>query len=196
MTDAIWPRNIDADGVHEQEVLGVLLQAHLVDHPGGHGEGGDAGSTDHGVDLLPCRNRLRNLAKSTPPTVSKTKATRPRPMISRVSTVRKASACMLEGHGDAQEQGDQVGQHLLGRLGQAVQHAALADQVAEHQEADRATTLRGDTMPGDDGDDDGEQDAWWSWRRAWAHTPCGCSRSFLVVISRMTGGWTMGTRAM
>ena len=30
--------NVDADGMHQQEILVVLLQAQLVDHTGGHGE--------------------------------------------------------------------------------------------------------------------------------------------------------------
>ena len=34
--------NVDADGVHQQEILIVLLQAHLMYHTGRHGECGDA----------------------------------------------------------------------------------------------------------------------------------------------------------
>ena len=47
------PADVGPGGVHQQEVVGVLLPAHLVDHAGGHGEGGDARRSDHGVDLLP-----------------------------------------------------------------------------------------------------------------------------------------------
>ena len=42
-------RNVDADGIHQQEILVVLFQAHLVDHTAAHGEGRDAGRADHGV---------------------------------------------------------------------------------------------------------------------------------------------------
>ena len=40
-------------------------------------------------------NRLRNLANSTPPAVSKMNATSPRPMIISVSTLKKYSACIF-----------------------------------------------------------------------------------------------------
>ena len=44
--------NVDADGVHEKEVLGVFLEAHLVNDTAGHRERGNTCGTDHGVDLL------------------------------------------------------------------------------------------------------------------------------------------------
>ena len=47
------PGDVGADGVHQQVILIVLLQGHLLDDPGGHGEGGDARAPNHGVDLLP-----------------------------------------------------------------------------------------------------------------------------------------------
>ena len=61
------------------------------------------------------------------------------------------------GDGQAQKQRDQVGQHLLGGLGQAVQHAALTDQVAEHQKADQRHAAGGKDAR-HRGDEDGEQD--------------------------------------
>ena len=47
LTAHVGPRR-----VHEQEQAGVLLLAHPVDHPAGHGEGGYARRADHGVDLF------------------------------------------------------------------------------------------------------------------------------------------------
>ena len=43
--------DVRAHGVHEEEVLGILLDADLVDDSGGHGDSGDAGGADHRVDL-------------------------------------------------------------------------------------------------------------------------------------------------
>ena len=63
-----------------------------------------------------------------------------------------------EGNGDAQQQRDQVGQVVLCRFGQAVEHAALPDQVAEHQEAHQRDR-GGSHQAGHEGDHDGEQNA-------------------------------------
>ena len=48
-------RDIDADGIHEQEILVILFQPHFVDHPPAHGERGNARRADHGVELFALR---------------------------------------------------------------------------------------------------------------------------------------------
>ena len=64
----------------------------------------------------------------------------------------------LAGHGEAQDDGDQVCQGRLGGLAQGVQHAALPQQVSEHEEAYQCHAGRcGQT--GYDGDDNGKENA-------------------------------------
>ena len=54
---------------------------------------------------------------------------------------------MRDGDGNAQQQRNQVGQHLLRGLGQRVEHAALAQQIAEHQKADQRHRRRARPIP-------------------------------------------------
>ena len=56
----------------------------------------------------------------------------------------------LAGHGQAQHDGDEVCEDVLRRFTQGVQHAALPQQVAEHQKAHQCYTGRSHE-PGDDG---------------------------------------------
>src|SRR5699024_2343397 len=149
-------RNIDAHRVHEQEVLVVLLQAHLIDDTGRHGESGNTGSTDHGVDLFLAEDVVQlgneNAAHGVEDESDEAQAEDHQRL-----GVEEALRLHLGGHGQAQEQGDQVGQDFLCRLGQAVQNAALTDQVAEHQETDEGNAA-GSKDARDHGDEDGEQD--------------------------------------
>ena len=43
---------VGADGVHQKMVGAVLSDTHFLNDTGGHGECGDPGSADHGVDLV------------------------------------------------------------------------------------------------------------------------------------------------
>lgn len=100
----------------------------------------------------------------------------------------------VERDGDAEEDRDKVRQHLLRRLGQRVQHAALANQVAEHQEADERDCLRGKDAR-DDRDDDGEENAccFGDLLRLIRHA----DESLLLRCQQADdGGWTMGTSAI
>ena len=60
-----------------------------------------------------------------------------------------------EGDGDAQQQGDQIGQLILGGLRQGGEHSALPDEIAEHKEAHQSHR-GGGYQPGDHRDDNGE----------------------------------------
>ena len=44
--------HIGAHGVHEEEVVAVVLQSHIMTDTGGHWHGGDSGIANEGVDLL------------------------------------------------------------------------------------------------------------------------------------------------
>ena len=63
----------------------------------------------------------------------------------------------LEAHGQAQRDGDDVHQGVLSGVGQAVAHAALTEQVAQHEHADEGGGV-GHQQDDEDGDQNGEHD--------------------------------------
>ena len=152
-------RNVNADGVHQQEVLVVLRQAHLVDHTAAHGEGRDAGRADHGVDLLALgQEEVEQLGEQDAARGIEHEGEQAQSQNQEGVGADEFVGRHLAGDGHAQQDGDQVGQGVLGGLAQGVQHAALTQQVAEHQEADQRHAGGGD-QAGHHRDHDGEQDA-------------------------------------
>ena len=130
-----------------------------MDDAGGHREGRDTGRTDHGIDFPALRQEQvqelghQNTARRVEDEGNKAEAHDEQRL--RLQELRRVH---VERDGDAEKDRDKVRQHLLRRLGQRVQHATLANQVAEHQEADKRNGLRGKDAR-DDRDDDGEEDA-------------------------------------
>ena len=59
------------------------------------------------------------------------------------------------GHGQAQQQRDEVGQHLLRRLRERIEYQTLAQEVPNIRNPTSATLLGGNA--GDEGDEDGEE---------------------------------------
>lgn len=148
--------DIDPHRVHQQEVLVVLGQPHLVDDPGGHGEGRNARRTDHGVDLG-LGEEVVDLGHQNTAHRVKDKGHQTQAEDHEGFGGEEIGGLHLGGDGQAQEEGDEVGQILLGGLGKAFQHAAFPDQVAEHQKSDEGHAAGGH-QTGDDGDEDGEKD--------------------------------------
>ena len=103
------------------------------------------------------------------------------------------SACILKAI-VMPEKGDQVGQHVLGCLTQAVQFAALPDEITKHQESNqgyRTWGARPATMVTIIGNK----------IRVVRETLFGLysismALSFLVVTILMAKGWIMGTKAI
>ena len=150
-------RDVDTDGVHQQEILVVLLEAQLVDDTAAHGEGRDAGCADHGVELFALREEeVRQLCEQHTAGGVKHKGHEAQRKDEQSVGPHELVGGHLPGHGQAQHDRDEVGQHILGRLGQGVQHAALAQQVAEHEEADQRHT-GGRDKPGQHSDHNREQ---------------------------------------
>ena len=142
--------------MHQQEVGGIgLLALHLGD-AGGHGHGGDAGGADEGIDLL-LQEEVHKLGQQHAAGGAEAEG-------------HHAHAHDLDGlpgqegagggggaHGDAQEDGDDVHQLVLGGLVQTLHHAALLKQVAQHQAGDQRAG-GGHQQGHKYGDDDGEED--------------------------------------
>ncbi len=150
-------RDVDADGVHQQEVLRILLEPHLVHDAAGHGESGDARRADHGVDLL-LEEEVEELGEQHAARGIHHKGDQAKAQDEQRVKGEELGGLHAQRDGDAKENGHEVGQHLLRGIGQGVEHAALADEVAEHQEAHQRRCRRREHR-GDDGDDDGEEDA-------------------------------------
>ena len=150
-------RDVDTDRVHQQEILVVLSQAHLVDDAPAHRERRNACRADHRVDFFALgQEQIQQLGEENAAGGVKNK---------RDQTQRQDQQCVgpdefvgghLARHGQAQHNRDKVRQYVLRGLGQGVQHAALAQQVAEHEEADQRHT-GGRDKPGQHSDHNREQ---------------------------------------
>ena len=151
-------RDVDTDGVHQQEILVVLLEAQLVDDAAAHREGRDAGSTDHGVELFALREEeIHQLCEQHTAGGVKHKGHEAQRKDEQSVGPHELVGGHLAGHGQAQHDGDEVCEDVLRRFTQGVQYAALPQQVAEHQKAHQCYAGRSHES-GDDGHDDGEQD--------------------------------------
>ena len=157
--------DVRARRMHEQVVVGILLAAHLVDDARGHRERGDTGRADHGVDLLP-GEEVEELGKEHAADGIEHEADEAEGEDGHRLEGDERLRLHAERHGDAQQERDEVGQLVLRAVAEGTEHAALADEVAEHEEADQLRGLGRDGA-GHDGDDDREEDA-----RALAHA-CG-----------------------
>ena len=150
-------RDVDADRVHQQEILVVLSQAHLVDDAPAHRERGNACRADHRVDFFALgQEQIQQLGKENAAGGVKNK---------RDQTQRQDQQCVrpdefvgghLARHGQAQHNRDKVRQYVLRGLRQGVQHAALAQQVAEHEKTDQRHA-GGGYQPGQHSDHNREQ---------------------------------------
>ena len=65
----------------------------------------------------------------------------------------------LSGYGQAQQDGDQVGQHVLGRFAEGRSARRIPQQVAKHEEAHQGNA-GGGYQPGNDRDKDGGTGSW------------------------------------
>ena len=135
-------RDVDTDGVHQQEILVVLLEAQLVDDASAHGEGRDAGCADHGVELLVCREEeVEQLGEKDAAGGVKDEGHEAQRKDEQGVGPDELVCRHLPGHRQAQHDGNKVGQYVLRSLGQSVQHAAhtaqrnsrRAEQGIEHK---------------------------------------------------------------
>lgn len=127
-------------------------------HSCGHGERRDAGGTDHRIDFLFLgQEQVDDLCYQHAAGGVKDECHKPQTDDQQGVQSQEIFRLHFGGDGDAQEQGHQVGQHLLRRFRQGVQYTAFPDQIAEHQKADQRHAP-GRYDAGNHGDDNGEQD--------------------------------------
>lgn len=96
-------------------------------------------------------------------------------------------------HRDAQQDGDDVHQLVLSGFADPLHHAALAEEVTEHQHADEGRRT-GQQQHADDRDENREQDFFQLGNGA----QLGHDDRALLLSgqSRIIGGWMMGTSAI
>ncbi len=141
MTDAICPGDVDADRVHEQEVLRVFLESHLVDNPPGHRERRNARRTDHGIDLL-FEEQVQKFREQNTACGVEHECKKPQSQNQQRLRLQELFRLHLRRNRQPQEDRHEICQHLLRRFGKRVQNAALTNQIAEHQKAHEADRCR------------------------------------------------------
>ena len=119
-------RYVYTDGVHQQEVLRILGQTHLMHDTARHRKCGNTGRTDHGVDLVLAEKvedfRAHNTADGIEYEREKTEHHN-NERFNRQERVR----LHLESNRDTKKQGDNVRESRLRRFGQRFQHAAFTE---------------------------------------------------------------------
>ena len=124
--------NIRTHGVHEQEVGGILLLTDLLRDASRHRNGRNAGGTDQRIDLAAC-HLVHDLAEEH--AEGGTHAERDQTEKDDLERLKPEEVGAGGGRADsgAEENGDDIHQFILRRLGDTLDHAALLEEVAEHQ---------------------------------------------------------------
>ena len=127
-------RHVYTYGVHEQEVLGVCFESHLVDHTARHGECGDTCRADHGVHLF-LEEEIEELCEEDAACGIEDKSEETKAENEKSLGLEELFGNHLGGDSDSEEDGDKVCKDLLCGFGERIENAALTDKVTEHKEA-------------------------------------------------------------
>ena len=103
------------------------------------GEGGNARRSDHGVDRILAEelwDHVEELGKENAARGINDEGYKSETHNEKSRGIEELVRAHPEGYRDAEEDGDKISKHLLCRLGERIKHAALADKVTEHKEAD------------------------------------------------------------
>lgn len=135
--------HVCARGMHQQEVLVILLQAKLMHNTAGHREGGYARRANHGVHLV-LEEKVEELCKQHAARgIEYERDKAERDYCKRFRRYEKL--CLhLERNGYAKQQRYKIGKGFLRGFAKAAEHAAFPYKVAEHEEAYKLRALGGD----------------------------------------------------
>lgn len=140
--------------MHEQEVRRVGLASLNLRNARRHGNGGDACGADEGVDLA-LGDEVHDLAEKHA-ACGREAECRQTEDDDEYGLLRQEGLTVCRcADGDAEHDGDDVGQSVLRGVAESFNNAALSEQVAEHEHTDK----RGDGgkhESADDKHDDGE----------------------------------------
>ena len=140
--------------MHEQEVRLVVLAADVLRDAGGHGYCGDACRADEGIDPAAGGAVHDNAAEQAADGGDTESEQAEEYYLYRIPVEE-----VLSDHGGAdggcEENGNDVHQRVLSRVGKSVGDAALTEEVAQHQAADEGSR-RGQEQDDEGSDHDGE----------------------------------------
>ena len=125
-------------------------------HTGGHGEGRNSRRADHGVDFL-LQEQIHQFCDHYAAHGVHHEGDQPKPQNQQRLHPQEFRRIHPGGDGQSQQDGNEVRQHVLRRLRQRIQHAALPDEVSEHEKSDQRHGLGRDESD-NDRHRNGEQD--------------------------------------
>ena len=129
--------------MHEQEVTGILALAFLLGDTRSHRNSGNTGRADERVDLLAFRQEnVHELGKQDAAGRAAHEGDDAHGEDAERHRAEEGLGLRRSADGDAEENDDDVHELVLRGLGQTVDHAALTEQVAEHQAADQRSCAR------------------------------------------------------
>ena len=126
--------------MHEQEVRGIVLLADGLRHAGGHRHGGNACGTNQRIDGTTAE-LVHDLSGDQ--TTTGGHAERGETAEDDQNGLQAQEVGRRGGSADrdAQEDGDDVHQLVLGSLGQTVGNAANVEEITEHQATDECQSV-------------------------------------------------------
>ena len=148
--------HVGAHSVHEQEVGGVLLLAHVLSYTGGHRHGGHAGGANQGIDLA-LGEHIHYVAQDQAASSGQQEGGEAQDNDTTGLEGEEAFAHSLKANRQAQGDGDDVNKSVLSGVGQTVGDAALTEQVAQHEHTDQGSGV-GDEQHHENGNRNGEDD--------------------------------------
>ena len=143
--------------MHEEEVGGVGFLSFDLRDAGGHGDGADAGGADERIDGIFAAEEVHRFGGEDTAGGAASEGDDAEADDEKRLRAEEGFA----GHGDAdagaEENGDDVDDFVLRGFDEAFGHAALAQEVAEHEHADERRGA-GNEEDGGDGDEEGEDE--------------------------------------
>ena len=147
--------HVRAHGVHQQEVGRIGLLSFTLGNTGSHRNGGYARGTDQRIDLSAAQ-LVHQLADEQAADGAEGKCDQSEHNNLDGVEFQEPGSDHRGADTDAQEQGYDIHQGVLGNIAQAFRHAGFLQQVAEHQAADQGS-CGGQQQDNEDRDHDREQ---------------------------------------
>ncbi|SAR70976.1 Uncharacterised protein [Klebsiella pneumoniae] len=127
--------------MHQQEVLPVRFQTHLVRHPRRHRHRRHPRRADQRVDFVPAEH-VHQLRHQHPGGGPHAEGDHPQHQDPQRLRLQELVRHQLGPHRQPEEDGDDVDQRVLHRIAQPLHHAALAHQVAEAEHPQQRRGVR------------------------------------------------------
>ena len=151
--------HIGTHGVHEQEVGAVGLLSDGVGDACSHGNGGNAGRADKRVDgvLAPAGDEVHELGAKETANGSDGEGNHAQSDDEQGFSLEEAAALHRETDGDAEQDGCDIHELILGAGDESLRNLAFAQEIAEHEHAEQRRRIRTDE-DGDDRDHEAEEE--------------------------------------